>query len=221
MRMRTGLLLGAVLALGAAGCGGDDAGDTGIASAGGTATPSSSASAASGNDSDGFLRYAQCVRDNGVPEFPDPEVDGGKVHLQLPPGLDREKVEAAQAKCRQYLPNGGEGNRQIDPEAREQILKFAQCMRENGVPNFPDPAEDGGIRLNVDELGIDPQSETFKSAEEKCKQYQPSPPPDGGRTRTGGTAGGTGGSAGGTGGSAGGTGGAAGGSAGSAGGSAG
>jgi hypothetical protein len=187
MRMRIGLLLGALVALGAAGCGGDDGGgDDGIASAGGTATPSSSASAASGNDSDRFLQYAQCIRENGVPEFPDPQVDGGAVRMQMPPGLDQEKVQAAQAKCRQYLPNGGEGNGPADPQRREQMLKFAQCMRENGVPEFPDPQPNGGIMLNPGQLGVDPQSETFRAAQEKCQQFRPSPPPGGGGARTGG-----------------------------------
>jgi hypothetical protein len=176
--MSTGLALGLLLALGAAGCGGAEAADDGIASAGGTAKPSASASAASGNDKERFLQYAQCMRDNGVPEFPDPEVDGGAVRMQMPRGLDRAKVEAAQAKCKQYLPNWGEANGPVDPEVREQVLKFAQCMRDNGVPNFPDPEEGGGIRLDAGKLGVDPQSETFKSAEEKCRQYRPSAPPD-------------------------------------------
>jgi hypothetical protein len=176
MRTRTGLALGALLALAVAGCGGADAKDDGIASANGTAKPSSSASAASGSNQDRFLQYAQCMRANGVPEFPDPDVNGGAVRMRLPDGVDRQKVAAAQEKCKQFMPNGGE-NATPNPQMREQMLKLAQCMRENGVPNFPDPEEDGGIRMDTNKLGIDPQGETFKSAQQKCQKYQPSPPP--------------------------------------------
>jgi hypothetical protein len=190
MRTRTGLVLGALLALALAGCGGADAKDDGIASAGGTATPSSSASAASGTDKDRFLQYAQCMRQNGVPEFPDPEVNGGAVQMRLPDGVDRAKVDAAQQKCKQYLPNGGE-NSTPNPQLREQMLKLSQCMRENGVPNFPDPDDGGGIRLDGGKLGIDPQSDTFKSAQEKCQKYQPSPPPGGGQGLSGANPGGS------------------------------
>ena len=31
------------------------------------------------------------------------------------------------------------------PEQQEAALKFAQCMRDNGVPDFPDPAPDGPL----------------------------------------------------------------------------
>jgi hypothetical protein len=191
MRTRTGLVLGALLALAAAGCGGADANDDGIASAGGTAKPSSSASAASGSNQDRIFQYAQCMRDNGVPDFPDPEVEGGAVRMRMPEGVDRQKVDAAQEKCKQYLPNGGEQNGPPNPQMREQMLKLAQCMRENGVPNFPDPSDDGGVRIDIGKLGVDPESETFKSAQQKCQKYQPSPPPGGGQGLSGANPGGS------------------------------
>src|SRR6516165_208039 len=30
---------------------------------------------------------------------------------------------------------------------RADSLKFSRCMRSHGVPNFPDPANDGGLSL--------------------------------------------------------------------------
>ena len=51
--------------------------------------------------------YAQCMRDNGVPDFPDPDANG-----QLRgPAHEKEsdpKFQAAQEKCRQKLPGGGD-----------------------------------------------------------------------------------------------------------------
>ena len=76
-------------------------------------------------------------------------------------------------KCQQFLPNGGEP-RELDPEQVEQARKMAKCMRENGVPDFPDPQADGTIKLDGSMLGgKGPDDPTFKAAMEKCEQYAP------------------------------------------------
>jgi hypothetical protein len=51
-------------------------------------------------------RYAQCMRDNGVPDFPDPDANGqlrGIGHEQQ----DTPTYRAALEKCRDKLPGGG------------------------------------------------------------------------------------------------------------------
>jgi hypothetical protein len=52
-------------------------------------------------------------------------------------------------------------------------------MRENGVPNFPDPNPDGGIAIKGDELGTGPGDPTFDKAQEICSKNMP----DGGPRR--------------------------------------
>jgi hypothetical protein len=113
---------------------------------------------------------------------PDPEVDeDGRVKFGGPaPGkvdaADREKMQAAQEKCKQYLPNGGEPPK-LSAEELDQMRKFSQCMRENGYPDFPDPQPDGGIRIEGDQNGtMDPESEQWKEAHKKCEQYMPARP---------------------------------------------
>ncbi|MFC0529279.1 hypothetical protein [Phytohabitans kaempferiae] len=177
MRIRTGLVLGLLLALSAAGCAGEgDSGDQ-VATAGGR-TPEATASAESagkGDDRDQILAFSRCMRENGVPEFPDPETNGsGGFSLSLPGDTDKEKVDAAQEKCKQHLPDGGEPPKP-DPEQVETMREYARCMRENGVPKFPDPSEDGGFQLDGDQVG-DPQSPAFKAAEEKCRSIMPGAP---------------------------------------------
>jgi Pectinacetylesterase len=62
------------------------------------------------------------------------------------------------------------------PETGESDpLAFAQCMRDNGIADFPDPDADG-LFVDLDSLGIDPDSAQFKAAEEACKDLMP--PPD-------------------------------------------
>jgi hypothetical protein len=176
---RTLLTIVAALAL-LSGCAGDkDKGD-GVATAGDATSSASAAADTGGDDAAKAAKFAQCMRDNGV-DMPDPTVDGGKVTFGGPAEadgqpLDREKVNAAQQKCKQYLPNGGEPP-QVSAEDLEKMRKFSQCMRENGYPDFPDPQPDGGIRIDGDQTGsMNPDSEEWKAAHKKCEQYMPARP---------------------------------------------
>jgi hypothetical protein len=182
LRIRTGLVLGLLLALPVAGCARGGGDDDGVASASG-AKPSASATGNTGkrnpkDDQEAFLKYSQCMRDHGIP-MDDPQMEGGGFSMSIPEGTDVAKVQAAEAECKQFMPNGGEPPK-LDAEQQEKMRKFAQCMRENGVPNFPDPSEDGGIMIDGGKLGLDPRSQQFKDAEKACEQHQPKPPGGGG-----------------------------------------
>jgi hypothetical protein len=172
---RTLLALIAALAL-LSGCAGDDKTGDGIATAGDGKT-SASADADDGDIAAQTAKYASCMRENGV-DMPDPEVDeNGGVKFGGPAAggqpVDREKVQAAQEKCKQYLPNGGEPPK-LTTEELDQMRKFSQCMRENGYPDFPDPQPDGGIRIEADgQNDMDRDSQKWKDAHQKCEQYMP------------------------------------------------
>jgi hypothetical protein len=176
MHIRKGLVIGLLLALGAAGCGGADGGD-GVATAGGGGDGGTSASPTPGpmSDEERQVKFAQCMRDQGV-DMPDPEIDNGRVRVQMPGGTDPQKAQAAMEKCKQYLPNGGE-RRKPDAQQLDQLRKFAQCMRENGIPEFPDPNPDGGVQIQASPGShMNPDDPTFKAAEEACAKYRPTPP---------------------------------------------
>jgi hypothetical protein len=167
-----GLLVAlAVLALGVAGCGGSSGG-SGSAPA---------ASGGGGSDSTKPVQYAQCMRKNGVPGFPDPV--NGEFNLQVTPGgpLDPSSPQwkAAQQACKSLEPPGLQSGSAQSNQQQSQALKFAACMRENGVPNFPDPQAQGG-GLIVGE-GIDPNSPQFQSAMAACRKLQPGGVGGGGR----------------------------------------
>ncbi|SDL34625.1 hypothetical protein SAMN05216298_3536 [Glycomyces sambucus] len=171
------LLLG-LTALSAAACG-DDADDGGVASVDG-ATESASDEGGDGEDLDGFeeaLAYSECMRDNGVPDFPDPQQnDGGGITLGLPEGMDPESEEfaAAEAACEDMRP-GPDGGEDVDPEIYAQLLEYSECMRENGITEFPDPQPNGGIIMNGD-MGFDPQSQEFQDADAACADLRPEGP---------------------------------------------
>src|SRR5690348_13054392 len=152
------LPLGAVLGL--AGCAqspGSPGGAVGVSSG------SAPASAASANPQDMALRFAQCMRDHGVP-MDDPDANGQGMRVGGP-GVDQQKIQAAQEACRQFAPFGAGSGQQPDPALRERVLKFAQCMRDNGVPNFPDP-QAGMAQLDTSVTG-DPD---FPRAQRLCEQ---------------------------------------------------
>lgn len=68
--------------------------------------------------------------------------------------------------------NDGAVASQSSPTADDRIAKgvaFVDCMRKNGVPNHPDPAADGSIRVGPQD-DVDVESQTFKDAQKKCKE---------------------------------------------------
>jgi hypothetical protein len=65
---------------------------------------------------------------------------------------------------------GGDDSGNAEANFDDAQLEFAQCMRENGI-DMPDPDSGGGgggIRIQLPE-GVDPDSETFQSAQEECQ----------------------------------------------------
>ena len=89
------------------------------------------------------MRFSECMRQNGVSEFPDPEPSGELTidGVLNGSGLDSESAAWKQAisACKDLQPSGFTG-RKATPKEQDQRLLFAQCIREHGVTDFPDPA---------------------------------------------------------------------------------
>jgi hypothetical protein len=129
---------------------------------------SSNDEAASSDDRDQAVAFAQCMRENGAPDFPDPDAQGrfrGLGHEQQ----DNPKFRAAQEACRDLAP-GAEHENFGDPAFVEQMREFSQCMRDKGVPDFPDPDPDGRLRGFGHEQRDDP---TFLAAMDTCRAKLP------------------------------------------------
>lgn len=192
-------LLAAAAVVALAGCGGSKspsvasagtttssgaAGSTNIAGGGaGSGAPSSQ----SGLQQD-LLKYAECMRANGVPNFPDPSASGG---FALSGGIDRSSpgFKAAQAKCQKLLPSGGGlapgSNTHPSAQWLAHMVKVAECMRRHGISDFPDPRTSvpsnpfpagsrGGVISNIEGVilvfpaTIDTQSPLFTRAATAC-----------------------------------------------------
>jgi hypothetical protein len=157
-----------VLMLAVAACGASKDSDIPTANGKGAA-PSGGTSLSSEEQKERRLKFTQCMREQGV-DMPDPEK--GEFGQDVG-GVSKEKMNAATEACRQYLPTDEELS-QPSAEDVETLRKFAQCIREHGVPNFPDPGPDGG--LNIGGTGIDPKDPKVKAAEEACKDLRPKRP---------------------------------------------
>lgn len=167
---------GAALALSACGSGSSGSGvaHTGSTSAPASADPASGSSAAPTAAQEAKLeKFSQCMRSHGVTNFPDPS--NGRLELRAGPGSalnpNSPTFQAAMKACRSLAPSTNASPAQR-AQLEAQALKFAQCMRSHGVPNFPDPNFSGG-QLKTKLQGIDPNSPQFKSAQQACQSLAP------------------------------------------------
>ena len=171
-RIAAAILSAAVLTLLAAACGGSKGGH--VAQLGSTATQSSTPSSAGSAQENGAVTFSRCMRSNGVLTFPDPGSGGAipKESLQQL-GVGSAQFEAAQSACRHLLPNGGRPPNQTERlQVRAQSLRFAECVRAHGVPNFPDPDSTGRIP-DPASVGINQGSPKFRTANKACGKYRP------------------------------------------------
>jgi hypothetical protein len=162
-------VVAAALAVGA--CGSSDDGTGG------------SGSAKSQDDKafEGALKYAKCMREHGI-DMPDPQRVGSggiKQTMNGRPG-SRAKMEAANKDCQKYMQIGGgrAPSAAEQAKAKDAMLAYAKCMRDNGV-DMPDPKfsnSGGGVTFQLggpgnkggSTGGPNPDSPTFKAADKVC-----------------------------------------------------
>ena len=123
-----------------------------------------SAGASSGTGQAGAAQFAQCMRQNGVTNFPDPQngrfVMGGGVQ-------NNPHFQSAISACQHLLgPSGIGGNSGAQPAQ----LAFAHCMQTNGVPSYPDPQPDGALVAPPQSIR---NTAVYKTAYNACKSKLP------------------------------------------------
>jgi hypothetical protein len=174
----------------------------GSAASGGSSSPESSA----GNQQK-MVKFSQCMRTHGEPEFPEPNEGRIELHSQNGHGPNPEssRFQAAEKACSKYAPSKVAPSPAQQAKMQEGALNFSKCMRSHGVPNFPDPEFHSGggvgIRIGGKGSGIDPNSPQFKAANKTCQSDLPRPPgakggPGGGEVNSSGGPGGSGGESG-------------------------
>jgi hypothetical protein len=147
LRPLVALGLAGLIGLITAGCASSASSKTGTASSSGTASSASSASSTgtTGTASSGAntkltprekaVKFAECMRANGVPHFPDPDTKGA---INFGVDVSREVWLKAVDACKALKPPGALSSKRT-PKEQAASLRFAQCVRDHGVKDFPDP----------------------------------------------------------------------------------
>jgi hypothetical protein len=138
-----------------------------------------SGKSSSGSSPEAFVtsnadKYPACMRDHGVTNFPDPQVNGNHLTLQITPSIIASPAfKSAQKTCAYLLPAGAgqtNGPSPAQQKARtEGLLAFAACIRKHGFARFPDPTSQGQLTLEmIRQAGIDLQQPALLQAGDVC-----------------------------------------------------
>jgi hypothetical protein len=96
----------------------------------------------------GALSFADCMRSNGVTNYPDPSGNGGS-HLTSNINPNSPTFLSAFRACQKDAPTGQVGPPAPSAAELRIALAFAQCMRKNGFPQFPDPLAMVPLQANL------------------------------------------------------------------------
>jgi hypothetical protein len=134
----------ALIGLLSEGCGSNASSETGTASSTGTTSSTRAASSTSTTSSgadkkltarDKAVKFAECIRAHGVRDFPDPnEKNQFEYGVSVTPTVWKQATTA----CKDLQPPGTLSGKRT-PKQQSAALRFAQCIRDNGVKDFPDP----------------------------------------------------------------------------------
>ena len=141
----------------------------------------SSKTTSSGSTDTRAVKYADCMRANGTPNFPDPGSNGALPNPFSP------AFRAAKKACANVQPVGLHLGGPAAPTAAElrAARAFARCMRAHGFRQFPDPLTTygPGFTLGRGEYftnignGTEVQSPAFIQAAKACGVQLPTGPP--------------------------------------------
>jgi hypothetical protein len=147
--------------LAVAACG--DSADPGVATAEQPATTTPATSATTPAATAGS--FSECMAQYGL-EVKDPKPGEG---LGIDPKVsENPKFDEAMEACKGFL-EGGTRTESSDPADLDKYKAYAKCMRENGLPDFPDPKP--GSNEGMFGGGVDRNSPAFQKASQKCDQH--------------------------------------------------
>jgi hypothetical protein len=113
----------------------------------------------------------QCARANGMPNLPEPRIDENG-QPQWPGGEPPRPPQQVMTACKSIidrLPAEVATNDGADPANVPALLRFAACVRDHGIPSFPDPMADGRFPASIKR----DRSRQFLEAMDACMRLNP------------------------------------------------
>jgi hypothetical protein len=122
------------------------------------------------------VAWIQCVRSDGIPDFPGPDSSGQipKITSGQQVGVSDSRLNAAQRACQDLWPYQAPTKAQQRQDLTED-LTFARCMRSHGVP-VPDPTTgpDGPrFVISISRDGFNPHSPQILAKARECQHVMP------------------------------------------------
>ncbi|HEX4680444.1 MAG TPA: hypothetical protein VH210_14690 [Gaiellaceae bacterium] len=144
----------AALALAAAGCGGSP-----------NTTPAGRTSLAAQ-----WHQVVLCARSHGMPHFPDPQINAqGKAVFPSTLNIPDATRRACQSMVDRLT---GSSDNHVPTRAElASLLQFAHCMRDHGIPDWPDPRPDGSF--HPDQRISTSLKSAFRSQLMACEHLNP------------------------------------------------
>jgi hypothetical protein len=135
---------------------------------------SSATTVAKGDPTRLLDEWATCMHSHGDPNQADPTVDAyGVINVTIPADAQSlsHEVHAGADPCDSYLAAAQAALRAANPVApppdQAALIKYVECMRANGVPNYPYP---NGNSTNFNGTGVDPNSPQVQNVNKVCGQ---------------------------------------------------
>jgi hypothetical protein len=141
----------------------------------------SSAATGAGNATQLLDEWAVCIRSHGDPGQADPTIDSNKdiqITMNNVSVALEDEVHGSTGPCSSYLQAASKvllgGQPAPKAPSLAQQLKYAECMRANGVPKFPDPnGPNGSGRTYIGDLN--PDGPVFQNADKVCTRQAGEP----------------------------------------------
>jgi hypothetical protein len=136
-------------------------------------SPSSTSSTGGSSRLQQDLSFTQCMRSNGLPDFPDPNANGQGFGNQRQQQQERSDphFSAAFTACQHLLPTSSPQSKATPDNA--DLERLAQCMRSHGVRNYPDPNPNVSVASQLAQAGINPNSPSFQNTLNTCDRLAP------------------------------------------------
>jgi hypothetical protein len=120
--------------------------------------------------------WAEALRDTPAPS---PSMSAEIIRIDpervISFGLDSPPAGGPGQQQQSAVGQGGQGGQGGSENSPATALRWAQCMRAHGMPNFPNPDSNGTFNFGINS-GVNQQSAAYQSGAQACRSIMPPPP---------------------------------------------